>query len=250
MYNIAICDDNEESLYKLREYIWNNTEYNPDIMSVYLFCSGEQFLAEGSTSFQLVILDMQMGELDGYQTAKQIRGQGDTTVLAFCSGVVMPMPEHFDVQPYRYFMKQSKDEKISAVMSELLLEMIRRNVSRIEITSDGKALRVSADKILYMERKKRGSLVYVEEGLPDGTSHYTSVISSESLEEWYKQMMDEGFEYVHKSFLVNMKQIVAVVKESVVFANGVEIRITKTCKSKFMERFSFYFSKKFRRNGR
>ena len=64
MYNIAICDDNKEYLNGLREQIWNNTEYNPDLMIIYLFSSGEEFLQENTVRFQLVFLDMQMGESD------------------------------------------------------------------------------------------------------------------------------------------------------------------------------------------
>jgi len=219
-------------------------------MTIYLFSSGEEFLQENTVRFQLVFLDMQMGELDGYETAKRIRLQSERTVLAFCSGVVMPLPEHFEVQPYRYFMKQSEPDKVEQIISDLLIEMMRRNISKIEIVSDGRALRIPTDQILYIERQKRGSRLSVEELSQEGLRKYCDVMSSENLEEWYAQLMEAGFEYVHKSFLVNMKQIVAVVKESVIFPNGEEIRITKTYKRKFMERFSHYFSKKFRRNSK
>lgn len=126
--------------------------------------------------------------------------------------------------------------------------MIRRHNSEIEVVSDGRAMRIANDQIMYIERRKRGSELFIQENLMDGTRKYFEVISSESLEEWYAQLREEGFEYVHKSFLVNMKQIVAVVKNTVVFQNGEQICITKTYRSKFIERFSHYFNKKFRRN--
>lgn len=248
MYNIAFCDDNGEYLEVIKERIWSNPEYNPDLMTLYLFQSGREFMQQNLEQFQLVILDMELGEIDGFDIASNIKKQRDNTVIAFCSGVVSPLPEHFDVQPYRYFMKQFDLVKIDNIISELIIEMIRRNISKVEIVSDGRALKIPTDQILYMERQKRGSKLYLEAISQEESERYYQVTSSENLEQWYAQLIDEGFEYVHKSYLVNMKQIVAVVKNTVIFPNGEQLRITKTYKDKFMERFSHYFSKKFWRN--
>ena len=142
MYKIAICDDNEEYLSEFKEVICKTPEYNPDIMEVYTFQSGEEFLKESIAEIQ----------------------------LAFCSGVVSPLPEHFNVQPYRYFMKQSDLEQTKKVIGELLVEMIRRHDSEIEVVSDGRAMRISNDQIMYIERRKQGRELFIQENLMDGTS--------------------------------------------------------------------------------
>lgn len=247
MYNIALCDDNKEYLKSLRQSIWENTEYNSDIMSIFLFQSGEELLEQDISQFQLVFLDMQMAGMDGYATAGKIREKNEDIVLAFCSGLVTPLPEHFEVQPFRYFMKQIDTEKLARTISDLMFEMKRRNLSRVEVVADGRAVRVSADRILYIERQKRGSRLCLEELSGTGQKTFYELFSNETLEDWHVQLTEDGFEFVHKSFLVNMKQITAVVKDTVLFGNGETIKITRTYRQKFLERFSHYFTKKFRR---
>lgn len=67
-------------------------------------------------------------------------------------------------------MKQSDLEQIKKVIGELLVEMIRRHDSEIEVVSDGRAMRISNDQIMYIERRKRGSELFIQENLMDGTS--------------------------------------------------------------------------------
>lgn len=54
LYKILICDDNEEYLSEFKEVICKVPEYNPDIMELYAFRSGEEFLKEKLEEFQLV----------------------------------------------------------------------------------------------------------------------------------------------------------------------------------------------------
>lgn len=101
MYNIAICDDNEEFLEVMKSTIETNSEYTSG-MICHLFLNGKELLDASVEIYNLVILDMQMDYIDSYVTAKGIRQKNKDIVLAFCSGVMMPQPEHFEVQPYRY----------------------------------------------------------------------------------------------------------------------------------------------------
>ena len=56
-------------------------------------------------AYQLAILDMQMAGMGGYEIAQKLREKNENAVIAFVSGVVLPEPEHFRVQPYRYLLK-------------------------------------------------------------------------------------------------------------------------------------------------
>lgn len=58
---------------------------------------------------------------------------------------------------------------------------------------------------------------------------------------------DVGFEFAHTSYIVNMQKIVSVVKDDILMSNKQFLRISRTCKQKFHEKFSYYFSKKYRR---
>lgn len=248
MYYIAICDDHAEFLETMEKTIEANPEYTLD-MKCRKFFSGEELLQSNVEEYSLVILDMQMEQMDGYEVAKKMRQKNETAVLAFCSGVIMPQPEHFEVQPYRYLVKKIDIEKMQKNISDLLLEMKnckKRNM--VEIVSDGKAHRVDVKDIVYLYRMKRGSVFVVEHRRKEnGEAVCTEIHSNEKLEDWYRQLLDDGFEFAHTSYIVNMQKIVSIIKDDIVMSNGQLLRISRTCKQKFHERFSYYFSKKYRR---
>lgn len=248
MYNIAICDDNEEFLEIMKRTIETNSEYTSG-MKCYLFLSGKELLNTSVEKYNLVILDMQMDYMDGYVTAKEIRKKNKDTVLAFCSGVMMPQPEHFEVQPYRYLLKKIDTDKMQENISDLLIEMKqRRKNSMVEVVSDGKAYRINISDVIYIERLKRGSKLVIEQSDKRDEMKFKEIQSNEKLEDWYQQLLKEGFEFVHKSYIVNMQKIVSIVNTDILMSNNHLLRISRTYRQKFHERFSYYFSKKYRRN--
>lgn len=248
MYHIAICDDNKEFLDNIKEVIESNPEYEPNTM-FYRFRSGEELLGSSVETYNLLILDMQMEQIDGFKTAVVVRRRNPDAVLAFCSGAVMPQPEHFEVQPYRYLLKKVDGEKMQKNISELLMEMKRRRKNHvIEITGDGKAYRVNVNDIVYVERLGRGSSFVVQQNEKDGTISHVEIQSNEKLVNWYQQLADDGFEFAHTSYIVNLQKITNVVKDDILMSNGQLLRISRTCKQKFHEKFSYYFSKKYRRD--
>lgn len=247
MYHIAICDDNAQFLETMERTIEGNPEYEAD-MICQKFLNGKELLRTELEQYHLIILDMQMGQMDGFAVAKKIREQNEDVVLAFCSGVIMPEPKHFEVQPYRYLLKKIDTDKMQESVSDLLMEMKKRRKNRtIEVASDGKAYRLNVKDIVYVSRLKRGSVLIVEQDDNGNGEICEEIKSNEKLEDWYQQLSEEGFEFAHTSYIVNMQKIVSIVRDDIRMSNNQLLRISRTCKQKFHERFSYYFSKKYRR---
>ena len=104
MYRIAICDDDiayTEYLEKKIKEVLGKSERS----SICKYYSGEEFIDDLELEFDLVFLDMQMGEIDGITAAIKFRKRNQDAVLVFCTGIQLPQPEFFDVQPFRYLMK-------------------------------------------------------------------------------------------------------------------------------------------------
>lgn len=264
MYYIAVCDDNREFLTEMKEAIERNAEYEQE-MEIDLFSDGRELL-KTKKLYHLVILDMQMDGLGGYETAQQIRMGNSSTVIAFCSGIVPPKPEHFHVQPYRYLIKTMESMELSAEISELLVEMKRRKEEcYVEVAYDGKACRVNVRDILYIERMNRSSRMIVDPSRePEVWEPYINgagarwitkrqngtleIYSNEPLSEWYIQLADRNFEYAHNSYIVNLLQIRSVFDKELILMDMEQLSITRKYKHTFDEHFSHYYAKKYRRD--
>jgi len=247
MINIAIVDDNTAFLQGMKQNIEACREFTAD-MACDTYCSGGDFLQAERGEYQLVILDMQMEGMDGYETAQKLREKNEHVLIAFVSGVVLPEPEHFRVQPYRYLLKNSDVDERMRDIEELLQETKRRSRNEMaEVVNDGEAQRVPVGSILYIEKTKRGSLLTVE---ADGAAARKTLRSNERLEEWYAQLCAQGFEYAHTSYIVNLKAVTKIMQNELTMSNGDKLGISRTCSKKFHQSFSMYFRKKYKRGAK
>lgn len=249
MYHIVICDDREEDLKRFVDFVRSSKEYE-DSMKISTYSSGVDFLEAGKEAVDLMILDMQMAGMNGYETAMELRTYNSQAVLAFCSSVCMPSPEHFNVQPYRYLLKDYSDEKIIQAVDDLLIEMKRRSQKkRLEVTQDGKAILLEAEEILYLAKLKRGTKVVLA---ADAALYgkVTDLVIREKLEELERELIAEGFAKPHSSYLVNLKRVRAVDNMELLLENGESITISRSCRDEFHRAFSEFFSRKYRRSNR
>lgn len=247
MINIAIVDDNTAFLQEMKQNIEACREFTAD-MACDTYCSGDDFLQADRGEYQLVILDMQMEGMGGYETAQKLREKNEHVLIVFVSGVVLPEPEHFRVQPYRYLLKNSDADERMRDIEELLQETKRRSRNEmVEVVSDGEAQRVPVESILYIEKTKRGSLLIVE---ADVAAAGKTLRSNERLDEWYAQLCAQGFEYAHTSYIVNLKAVTKIMQNELTMSNGDKLGISRTCSKKFHQSFSMYFHKRYKRGAK
>lgn len=253
MYHIALCDDDAIFMEKMHRIVERNPEYD-ESMVCFTFSSGTELVKSDISHLDLLIIDMQMGQVDGFTAARQVRKKNKDIVIAFCSGVIMPSPEHFEVQPYRYIVKKIDTTEIEKLVTDLLLEMKERKAKKkkkvVEVVSAGKACRLDPSDILYVSRNKRTSVLVAERHSGTEEDHviYEEIESNEKLADWYTQLEEYGFEFAHTSYIVNLQKIHSVIKDDIYMSNGEVLHISRTCKQKFHEKFSYYFSKKYRRS--
>lgn len=161
MYRIAICDDDiayTEYLEKKIKEVLGKSERS----SICKYYSGEEFIGDLELEFDLVFLDMQMGEIDGITAAIKFRKRNQDAVLVFCTGIQLPQPEFFDVQPFRYLMKNYTENKMDEELKNIINKMIENKKEvYIVVRNDGRMDKIAIDNITYISNIKRGCCIHM-----------------------------------------------------------------------------------------
>lgn len=101
MFNIAICDDEEQQRERVKTMLLSLSLKTNFDFQISLFTSGEQLLShyrEVGDTFNILILDVEMGGMNGIQTAKEIRNMKFLDVqIMFLTSYPEYMVESFDV---------------------------------------------------------------------------------------------------------------------------------------------------------
>ena len=216
-YRIAVCDDSAAD----REYTaslvraWAaETDHQ---VSISLFSSGENFLfrAEDEGSFDILLLDIEMGTLDGVTLAKRLRQKSETLQIVFITGYSDYIAEGYEVSALHYLMKPVKKEKLFSVLSRAA-EKLHRDEKALHLEAGGQLVRIPVYAIRYAD--VQGNYVTVH-----ANRDFTAKMTLSDLEKG----LDDRFYRVGRSAIVNLTKISRVTKTEILLQDGATVPLPR-----------------------
>jgi len=248
MYKIAICDDDKNYMAFLKKQIAVADVVDTENIQFYDFLSGEEFSVCEKIDFDLVFMDMQLGEMDGYETAMEMRKRNDKCILVFCSGIIMPSPKFFKANVFRYLDKNSTAEEYREEMAAILKEMELRNENPFlmcNINSGKEQLRVCPEDVQYITIRYKGCQVFPKQGFLKEPKKDILRMSMNLKE--VERIFDESFGFVriHNSYIVNMAYIREVSETYIKLLDGTQLNVARSRMKKFRQAFTGYMASKY-----
>ncbi|MBD5395734.1 MAG: response regulator transcription factor [Lachnospiraceae bacterium] len=249
MYKIAICDNNKNYIEFLKKIIIDTGVISKDKLLFCDFNSGDQLLCSQSLDFDLVIMDLKLKKMGGFETAMKLRKIDRNFVLVFCSGVVRPEIDHFKAGVYRYLLKNFTNDQMVREMAEVMKEVKRTKEIPYVLCkySSGKdQIKVSADDILYIAIRNNASEVFacgkIKEQFPYETLRVNMRLNEIS------QIFNEeaGFARAHNSYIINMAYITVINSDSVKLVDETMLPISRSKSKEFHQAFAKFSGAKYR----
>ena len=216
-YKVAICDDSDAD----RRYIMNMVRSWASAagheVQIDGFPSAESFLFRyaGESDYDILLLDIEMGAMDGVTMAKELRKSNDTVQIIFITGYSDYISEGYEVAALHYLMKPVNEEKLCLVLDRAA-EKLAKNERVLNFEVSGEMVRVPIYQIRYAD--VLGNYVTVHAR--------TDVKVKMTLGELEKQL-DERFYRVGRSALVNLTQISRVTRAEIRLNDGTAIPLPR-----------------------
>lgn len=208
--SIALCDDDETDLQYMAKVVeaWAMEKRIP--VTVRTFPSGEAFLFHYAENkdYDILLLDVDMGKVNGIDLAKQIRTQNRRIQIVFITGYPDFIAEGYEVSALHYLMKPVRPEKLGEVLSRAAA-LSQEERPYLLVTSQRETIRVFFDDIVYAESQGHYMLIHTRE------SRYRVRMTISGLLE----QLDEGFYRCARSFVVNLRHICRITKSEVFLEN-------------------------------
>lgn len=248
MYKIAICDDNLSYIQYLKEIIIKTNLIVANNIHFMEFLSGEQMLLNEEQDYDLVIMDVEMAEMDGYETAMSLRHLNNNFLLVFCSGIVRPETRFFKANTFRYLLKNISQEEMYLEMNEILMEIIRRKSRPHLICRCGSGrmdIKVYSNCILYVAIHNAGCEVYVSDKLKE--MYHTNVLRTNMKLEAVTKILTEGYGFVriHNSYIVNVMHIIDWTSHNIRLVDDTILSIARSKEKNFKKVFSEFMGDKY-----
>ena len=215
---IAVCDDDkndQDYVIKLIREWASSTDRKIDIKT---FISAEQFLFQYSEEkdFQILILDIEMGKMNGVELAKELRKANGDLQIVFVTGFPDFISEGYEVDAVHYLMKPLQKERFFGAMEKAAAHL-KKAEPVIILKDSGEMTRIVLKNIYYVEAFSHSCILHTT----DGNIEYKISISS------LEKELGDGFVRVHRSCLVNIDRIKKIVKTEVLLDNGETVPLSR-----------------------
>lgn len=229
LIKIAICEDEEEQQELLRAYIDQIFEGLSVKYKLELFNSGEELLENYPKDTDILLLDIQMGQINGMDTARKIRKLHDKVEIIFITSLIEYVLEGYEVRAYRYLIKPVKYDDLKNNIINCIKEIDIKN-KYILIKEEGNRIKLDINEISYIEVQKEDITIHTPNQI------YEIKGTMNNIE---KEINCCRFFRCHKSYLVNLDYIKSIKQYVAILENKEEVPISryrfKETKDKFFD---------------
>ncbi len=216
-YKIAICDDSDADRQYIAALAADWAAGAGHTVQIDGFASAENFLfyyAE-KKDCDILLLDIEMGAMDGVTMAKKLRQGNDIVQIVFISGYSDYISEGYEVEALHYLMKPVKKEKLCSVLDRAA-EKISKNEKILNLELGSEMVRIPIYQIRYAEVFGNYVTIYA-------LSDYTVKMPLGRLED----QLDERFYRIGRSALVNLTRISRVTRTEIKLNDGTVIPLPR-----------------------
>lgn len=210
IYKIAICDDSKEDTGYVAGLLKKWSARRQMAVQAECFPSAESFLFQYAEdkNYDILLLDIEMGQMDGVTMARQIRRDNETVQIVFITGYSEYIAEGYEVAALHYLLKPVNKEKLFAVLDRAV-EKLRRSERCLTLALSGEMVRIPLHEIRYLDVQQNYVTVH-------GKEDYTV---KKSLGE-FEKLLDEEFFRLGRGGIVNLSYISRVTKTDVYLKDG------------------------------
>lgn len=207
---IAICDDSAVD----RDYTAGMVEAWARDRGILLilrkFPSAEAFLFQYAEEkdWDILLLDIEMGALDGISMAKTVRKENEAVQIVFLTGYSDYIAEGYEVAALHYLMKPIKSEKLRVVLDRAA-EKRKQQDRCLNLELSGEMVRLPFYEIRYLEVRQNYVTLHAKR-------EYTV---KRTLGEFEKEL-DQRFFRVGRSLILNLKDVRRVTRTEVRLSDG------------------------------
>lgn len=214
---VAVCDDSAAD----RDYVaglahrWAGERGYA--LELFTFLSAENFLFEYSENknVDILLLDIEMGEMDGVTLAKELRRENETVQIVFITGYDDYIAEGYDVSALHYLMKPVDEAKLWAVLDKAVSRLSKAERA-LTLDMSGETVRLPLSRIRYVDVRLNYVTVHADRD-------YTV---KKPLSE-IAPMLDDRFHRVGRSAIVNLTCIDRVTRTEILLRDGATVPLPR-----------------------
>lgn len=222
---VAICDDQQEYRQLILQYVKFYFNENLIDLEHYEFSSGESLLSSNKT-FDIVFLDIEMNELNGIQTTKELNIRNKNTVIFIVTAYQKYLDDAMDLNVFRYIDKPIQAKRLYNGLDKAI-DLINNNEITFKTRNDG-IVTIHKNDIIYVEVKRK--IVYVN-------TIEKQYIAREKMDFFKENLTASYFAIPHISYVINFNFVKKFQRDKVQLKNNQVVSIAPKKQTEIKKKF-------------
>ena len=216
-YRVAIVDDSETDAQFVRDLLIDWSENRQLGIQSQIFPTAESFLFRYAEDkdWDILLLDIEMGAMDGVTMAKRVRRDNEAVQIVFITGYSDYIAEGYEVAALHYLMKPVSREKLMTVLDRALDKRKQQDRCLI-LESAGELVRLPFYEIRYLDVHQNYVTVHAK------VDHTVKRTLGD-----FEKGLDDRFCRVGRSLIVNLNCIQRVTKTEVRLSDGTVLSLPR-----------------------
>lgn len=232
-WRIAVCDDDRADAESIGAAL---TEYQEDTgaqYSVRIFQSGKtlEYEVEDGQLFDLLFLDIELGDEDGFMLARRLQSRLPAALLIFVSSYEKYVYDSFKLQPFRFLPKRCLTQMLPETLSAAVAELKRRE-DRFLLVENGQGVeKIPLEAIVYIRQQGKYACIVKENGNRNRVRR--------TLKSLVEELSEKQFLQIDRGYLCNVTKVTQLKNDKLTLATGEELYVSsgrmRELKDKVME---------------
>lgn len=230
MLRIAVVDDENIYIEQITDYIDQYSKEKNRELQTETFSDGSELLNHYHSRYDIILLDIEMEEMSGMETAREIRKIDQDVVLVFITNMAQYAINGYEVGALDYVLKPLNYYTFSVRLERAITRVKKSQTEEVLLNLPDGIKRLKADSIYYIEVQNRMLHYHTKEGLftVRGTLQGAEDLLGES-----------HFIRCNHWYLVNL-QYVSEIRKNLVIVAGDELEISRRNKTAFLSALTDY----------
>lgn len=226
MIRIGVVEDDPLGVDVVLSHLDRLQRETGERFKVRAFSDGSEILGSYRPHWDLLLLDIQMQDVDGMETARRIREVDSEVIIIFITSSPQYAVSGYEVGALSYLLKPVAYAAFAREMERSLAHL--RSTPRRDMlfsTVDGVRHRVDLADVLYLESLKHRVAVQTQQ-----TRHLVAT----SMRAMEAELAEDSFHRIHSAYLVNLHHVIEVDGNDCRVRGGTVLPISRARKRDFL----------------
>lgn len=228
---IGICDDDVKSQQFMEQLCKKCCKEKNEKLRILTFQSGTEFL-NSEESLELLFLDMELGDMTGFDVRNYLESNHKGTYVAFVTGYEKYREDSYDVNVIGFLKKP-----VSFLSVEKVIHKVQQKNKSQKIIYQNEHIMLKARDVLYIQSDNVYSIVHL-------TNREKETIRMK-ISDFEKLLKADDFLRIHSRYLVNLKYVKQLEqsekeRNSMIYIRDEKLPIAKSRQKEFWNVFWQY----------